>query len=162
MYRIHQIKLKLGEPVGSLPQKILKKLGSDGKDVKEYVAALNAFLENEKIKEYSETVSDEIKTVESKAAEQFYDKFVDIVDEMQVALKNTTFSLYEFSETLKGVFENVKVALVPMYLDSVYVGQSNESFFDGIKIMYVCGAVEGLVPRILEKGFSSMISSYSR
>lgn len=121
--------------------------GLDGKDVKEYVAALNAFLENEKIKEYSETVSDEIKTVESKAAEQFYDKFVDIVDEMQVVLKDTTFSLYEFSETLKGVFENVKVALVPMYLDSVYVGQSNESFFDGIKIMYVCGAVEGLVPR---------------
>ena len=33
MYRIHQIKLKLGEPVGSLPQKILKKLGSDGKDL---------------------------------------------------------------------------------------------------------------------------------
>ncbi|UKI14339.1 MAG: hypothetical protein L6V85_09845 [Clostridiales bacterium] len=66
---------------------------------------------------------------------------------MQVVLKDTTFSLYEFSETLKGVFENVKVALVPMYLDSVYVGQSNESFFDGIKIMYVCGAVEGLVPR---------------
>ena len=33
MYRIHQIKLKLGEPVGSLPQMILKKLGSDGKDL---------------------------------------------------------------------------------------------------------------------------------
>lgn len=70
--------------------------GLDGKDVKEYVVALNAFLENEKIKEYSETVSDEIKTVESKAAEQFYDKFVDIVDEMQVVLKDTTFSLMSF------------------------------------------------------------------
>lgn len=85
--------------------------GLDGKDVKEYVAALNAFLENEKIKEYSETVSDEIKTVESKAAEQFYDKFVDIVDEMQVVLKDTTFSLYEFSETLKECLKTSKSRL---------------------------------------------------
>lgn len=122
-------------------------MGLDGESTEKYASALFKFLENENVQEFSEGVFDAVKTVEGKASTQFYDKFIDIVAEMQVVLKDTSFSLFEFSETLKGVFENVKVALVPMYLDSVYVGRINESFFDGIKIAYVAGAVEGLVPK---------------
>lgn len=119
----------------------------EGKNAAAFVDALDEFLSATGIEEECERIAASADTAEGRAAGQFYEKITAVTDEMRrIFPADATFSAKEFHDVLKGVFENVKIALVPMYLDCVFVGAADESFYDDVRTMFVAGALEGVVP----------------
>lgn len=113
----------------------------------DFAAALEKFSAINDLYDKCESISENGQNAETRAAAQSYDKFMAVIDEMKVTLSNEPMSLNDFIILAEGVFGNIKIALVPLYLDSVYVGEPDESRYDDIKNLFVVGALDGKLPR---------------
>jgi ATP-dependent nuclease, subunit B len=78
---------------------------------------------------------------------QLPEKLKEILYEIRLtgSADNTDFS--SFVAMISGVLDNVKIALVPVHVDSVFVGEEKESRFDDVKAMFVLGAADGKLPK---------------
>ena len=86
-----------------------------------------------------------------KCAQQVNKKLDMILDEISIIMHNTTKSLSGFLDMLKTMIENVPIASVPVYRDSVYVGDTRSRFVGTGKI-YVIGAAQGAFPGVEKNG----------
>ncbi len=110
-------------------------------------AALENFAAVNGLREKSEAIAENGQGAEARATAQIYDKFTAVLDEMKITLTNDEMTLNDFIALTEGVFGNIKIALVPLYLDSVYVGEPEESRYDDVKNLFIAGAIEGKLPR---------------
>lgn len=92
---------------------------------------------------YAETLS-AISLYYKKCSEQVEDKIFKILAEIENVLDKFD-SLKEFQNILKSMFASGSIALVPTFLDSVFVG-STESRFSGHGNLFVLGAGSGNFP----------------
>lgn len=115
--------------------------------VPQYVKLLRKFAEDNSLRDKCEKISTEGDSAETRAAAQIYDKFNAVLDEMEITENSRLVTLTEFADIVEGVFDNVKIALVPLYYDSVYVGEPEESRYDDVKIMFIAGAIDEKLPR---------------
>lgn len=74
------------------------------------------------------------------------EKFLGVVSEISEQCGETEMTVGEFNDTLSSVIENMTVSVLPQYMDAVFVGNTSESRFGGVKAMFVIGASDGFFP----------------
>ena len=81
--------------------------------------------------------------------EQIYadrEKFIAVVNEIKELCGSREINISEFISMLDSVLENMTVSVLPQYIDSVFVGNTSESRFSDIKVLFVVGANDGYFP----------------
>ena len=78
-----------------------------------------------------------------KCAEQVDDKLLAIFAEIETVLESGT--IEKFDTVLRSMLKTLKIALVPTFLDSVFVGDMSSKFV-GEGDLYVIGATSGSLP----------------
>lgn len=79
-----------------------------------------------------------------KCAEQVDKKIDDVLQEISEVLDGDT-DIAEFEEILKSMLKTLKIALVPTFLDCIFVGDGESRFMGGGDI-YILGAVSDKLP----------------
>lgn len=85
-------------------------------------------------------------------------KFLGVVREIADLMGDRETTLEEFADTLWSVTENMTVSVLPQFLDTVFVGNTTESRFSDIKVMFVAGASDGFFPKVA--GDKLILGSY--
>ncbi|NLZ25563.1 MAG: hypothetical protein GX891_03785 [Clostridiales bacterium] len=80
------------------------------------------------------------------AASQIDGKIDELLDELCLVLGETELDLKELSEIFTAAVNKTDIALIPLYLDCVFVGSVYDSIFETPKILIVMGAEEGKLP----------------
>ncbi len=71
--------------------------------------------------------------------DQELDEFCHLVGDQQVSLE-------DFYSMIKGGIESVEISLIPNVMDAVFVGTNSDSRFFDKKIIFIAGAVDGVMP----------------
>lgn len=135
---------------------ILKIVGHDGMsfpskaNVATYLKIIFKMLEKNEIKQrvssYSESLILSGDETAASIAVQAYDKLFAILEQYNAMLGTSVMPVDEFVNILSASAQAVEISAVPMYLDSVFVGETSQSRFENIKAMYIVGASEGAFP----------------
>lgn len=80
------------------------------------------------------------------ASLQSAERLPDLLDEINYILGESQMSLREYYALLTEGVKSMEFALLPRFLDSVFVGNTSESRFIGLKAMFIVGANEGYFP----------------
>ena len=81
-----------------------------------------------------------------KTYEKINEKIEDIFNVFEEETKNEKLAFSEFVVLLNNVFESVKLSVVPLGVDQVFVGDVSKSFFENGKIFFLCGANQDRMP----------------
>lgn len=81
-----------------------------------------------------------------KIYEKINEKIEDIFNVFEEETKNEKLAFSEFVVLLNNVFESVKLSVVPLGVDQVFVGDVSKSFFENGKIFFLCGANQDKMP----------------
>ncbi len=68
------------------------------------------------------------------------------LDEFCSLIGDEVFSLEDFYSLLKGGIESVEISLIPNVIDAVFVGTTSDSRFFDKRIIFIAGAVDGVMP----------------
>lgn len=80
--------------------------------------------------------------------EQVCEVVLRLLDEMVEIMGDLPVSLAEFTGILESMLTEAKISLVPFYQDCVYVGDTKESRYSGVKALFLVGANDGVVPSV--------------
>ncbi|HKL94166.1 MAG TPA: PD-(D/E)XK nuclease family protein [Clostridia bacterium] len=86
-----------------------------------------------------------------KLLEQVDKKLNSVFDEVCEIFGGISFSISDFYNMFKTALSTLKIALLPLYIDSVFVGNLSDSRYNDVEILFVAGAVEGKMP-VLSSG----------
>ena len=75
------------------------------------------------------------------------EKFTEILDEQKKIFSSSVDTFKNFYEILKTAVSSAKLSFIPLKLDSVFIGEPNESRYTGVKYLFVTGATEGSFPQ---------------
>ena len=81
--------------------------------------------------------------------EQIYadkEKYIAVINEIKELCGEREVSISEFISMVDAVLENMTFSILPQYIDSVFVGNTSESRFSDIKVLFVVGANDGYFP----------------
>ncbi len=95
---------------------------------------------NLKENEYSQGDTTEEKVYADK------EKFLGVIGEIAAQCGESELTAGEFNDMVSSVIENMTVSVLPQYMDAVFVGNTSESRFGGVKAMFVVGASDGFFP----------------
>lgn len=84
---------------------------------------------------------------------ELFDKFVDLLGEEKISLK-------EYKEILDAGFEEIKVGVIPLGMDQVIVGDIERTRLGDIKTLFVLNANDGCIPKHSNK--NSLLSQNDR
>lgn len=93
-----------------------------------------------------------------KASRQSEEKVIELLNEITEVMGNEDMELDEYYSLFAEGVNSLEVALIPQYLDCVFVGNASESRFTDTKYMFAVGASEGYFPL---KSSEQTILSYS-
>ncbi len=118
-----------------------------------YVRAVYDFMESENLYEKVSALARECENA-SKMEElnKSYGQVIELLDRIYALLGEEELTLKEFSEILDAGFQEIKVGIIPPTSDCVLVGDFERSRFDNIKVLFVLGVNEGLIPKISGRG----------
>ena len=83
---------------------------------------------------------------QAKLFEQYYSKFINILDSLEEVLGNEVCDLRAFDLTLMSGISSTKISTTPLSVDAIFVGDTSVSFFEDRKVGFVLCAVEGSFP----------------
>lgn len=116
----------------------------------EYYAELSAFLEKTGFDARNESYTQKLKEsgdeVAYNCAVQTTEKLKDIFSRSVRLLGDCRLSVNSYINIISSAVASTEISLVPLYIDCVFVGESRESRYDGVKVMYVLGASQGTLP----------------
>lgn len=98
----------------------------------------------------------------SKAKEyaQIYRIVMDLLDKLVSLLGDEEMTLDEYTKILDAGFEAARVGVIPSGYDRVMVGDMERSRLDGIKVLFMVGMNDGIVPKHDVRG--GIISQFER
>ena len=135
-------------------------LNSD-KTAASYVQAIYNFMEQENTYEVMEKLADSID--EPGKAEEYrrtYSQIIGLLDRIYAMFGDEKLSLEEFSEILDAGFEEIKVGIIPPTVDCVTIGDMERTRLENIKVLFVLGVNEGLIPKTAST--HGVLSDYER
>ena len=99
-------------------------------------------------------------TAKLSAVSSFYDKCAEQVDkkidavfqEISEVFASLSFSTSDFFNMFKAMLSTLKIALLPLYIDSVFIGDTSDSRYSDVDTLFVAGAVEGKLPALSDGG----------
>lgn len=126
------------------------------KTVKEFVTALYELgiqlRIEQKLKAASESFAREGMPLVAKEYEQIYRIVMEIYDQVVLLLGSEIISLKEFGEVLETGLMEVKVGLIPPGLDEVVIGDTERTRLKDIKVLFLIGVNEGILPKTIGSG----------
>lgn len=144
---IIQEESKIPEKVRKLLLKVLSPLTVKGdRNISDFAQAARNMLAaaDEAWRSHVEKLT-ELSEYYRKCAEQVDKKLDDVLQEIETVLDLTTDIAY-FENVFKSMLKTLKIALVPTYLDCVFVGDYDSRFM-GAGDIYVLGATNDKLPR---------------
>jgi|GEM_PF-797256 len=126
--------------------KTLEPIVSGTRKLKDFVNGCRTFLDGAKSSgdDHVKKIT-EISTYYEKASEQVDKKLSGVLDEIDEVLGEKEKSFEDFVQTVEAMIESLKIALVPTYLDCVFVGTSGSRFM-GLGDVYILGATSTDLP----------------
>lgn len=119
--------------------------------VKEMVLALCEFMERmeyqEKLIEYEKNFEQVGDRVDAKTYHQIYGNICEILDKMAIILGDEKMKLEEFIAILDAGLAETKVGVIPLGLDQVMVGDLERTRFPELKVLFVLGMNDGVIPK---------------
>ena len=85
--------------------------------------------------------------------------------EMEEIMGDVKTSVKQFTGLLESMLTESKISLIPFYQDCVYVGDTKDSRYSGVKALFLIGALDGEIPTVgRESGILSEaeLTSYRR
>ena len=149
--RINQIRLKA---IGSVLE-LRDRLCPVDKSTKtlsagEFTQAIFNFLDDLKVKETIGVWIEEANKNEDSAAanehQQFYNKLVDIFDELAEVFTGRTMTAEDFFAIINSAFSQLTLAFIPPTLDQVLVGSIERSRHPDLKAVFLIGATQRRFP----------------
>ena len=117
----------------------------------EYIHALYEFMaENkmaEKLKQKEIWLEEQGNIRQAKAYSQVYEKFISVLDKTMVLLGEEEVQRDHFMEILLTGIADIHLGIIPSTLDQVIIGDIERTRLREIKVMFVTGTNEGLIPK---------------
>jgi len=163
--RINEIRLKAVGPLLELRERLcpvdnpVKKMSAD-----EFVRAIYDFLNTLGVRqtvrkwiEEAEKSNDKQTAVEHR---QFYDKLIDIYDELVDVFAGQKMSCQDYQAILDSAFSQLMLAFIPPTLDQILVGSIERSRHPDLKAVFLIGATQRQFP--VPVGSDSILSDDDR
>ena len=112
--------------------------------VYEFIEKLNVF---EKLKAYEEKFSEEGKLSLSKEYKQTYGLIIELLDKIVELMGDTKINVRDYGNLLDAGFEEIKVGVIPLNIDNVVVGDIERTRLGDIKVLFVLGVNDGIIPK---------------
>ena len=149
-----ELKKKLGETIGSketLTPEQFTKIIFDFLEAAEVRKQLSAWVE-QAIRKGDYAAADEHR--------QFYDRLIDIFDEMVAAFEGVPLNCEDYLAILRSAFSQITLAFIPPNLDQVLVGSIERSRHPDLKAVFLIGTTERQFPSPVV--FDSILSEEDR
>lgn len=126
--------------------------------VREWIRLLYQLLEDYDVPQQLSVLCEETYRMgylaEAQVHQQIWDHVIQILDQMDNLLADQPLSAEEFSTILRTAFDNLDLGLLPNSLDQVFVGALAHSRSRNLKVVFVLGLNEGILPaRTEQNGF---------
>lgn len=92
--------------------------------------------------------------------EQVYPKVLELFDQIVTLMGEEKLDMRVLSDILDSGFEELKVGFIPATVDRLVVGDLMRTRLEHIRVLFVIGANDGLLPKRSEKG--GILSDYDR
>ena len=83
---------------------------------------------------------------------QFYDKFVDVFDELVEVFGNDSLAVMDYFSIVNSAFSQLKLAFIPPTIDQVLVGSIERSRHPDLKAVFLAGATQKQFPSAVRRG----------
>lgn len=120
--------------------------------VQDYVQAVMDYLDQIQMQEflnrkvlYFEEAED---YVQAKAYSQIYDKLMDILDKLSRILGTARMKIDEFHALLDTGLNDIALGVIPPSLDQLVIGDIERTRLNHIKVLYVMGINDGIIPKV--------------
>lgn len=123
------------------------KTGSDF--IKLIIEVLNTFKIFEKNKKIIEKFKSDNLLKEEKLYLQIPEKILQTLNSFEKVLGFEKLKFTEFLELFEDGLKKVEISTVPISVNSIFIGDATNSFFEEVDYLFVIGANEGVMPRTL-------------
>ncbi len=132
--------------------------------VRQMSIALYNFVEkiniNKTIEKYIKKFEEEKELSLCKEYQQTYRNIIELFDKIVELLGDEKISLKEYRQILDDGFREIKVGIIPLSVDSVVVGDVERTRLADVKVLFVVGANDGIIPK--HSGKSGLLSQSDR
>ena len=163
--RINQIRLKVSEPLLELRNKLRVGDGpANSIDAGQFTQIIFDFLDGlgvrEKIGKWIEEAAGTGNYTIADEHRQFYDKFLNVFDELVAAFADCKLSCGDFAAIINSAFSQLTLAFIPPSLDQVLVGSIERSRHPDLKAVFLLGATQSQFP--VPVSFDSILTDDDR
>lgn len=131
-------------------QRIRPSSQADRLTVREVTEALYTFLEKldvpATLTKWSQKDQEDGKLSEAKLHEQIWEAVIQVMDEMVAGLGDEGLELEDYALILSSGIEAIELGLIPPGLDQVLVGSLDRSRNPEVRVLFLIGANEGVLP----------------
>jgi len=131
-------------------QRVRPSIKSDGLTVREVTETLYAFLERldvpATLKKWSQRAQENGELSEGKLHEQIWEAVIQVLDEIVAGLGEECLELEDYALILASGIDAIELGLIPPGLDQVLVGSLDRSRNPEVRVLFLIGANEGVLP----------------
>jgi ATP-dependent helicase/nuclease subunit B len=142
---LNELKLMISAPILRLSRR-LKKADSGRK----LCEAVYLFLEEldvpAKLENWKFSAEENGNLIKAREHEQVWNAVIDLLDQFVEILGDEPIDLKSFAAILEAGFESLHFSLIPPALDQVLIGDLEKSRLNGVKVVFVLGVNEGVLP----------------
>lgn len=124
--------------------------------VREYTRILRDFLEQLEMQEQLEAATESFEAegnlLQAKAYQQIYGKVLDIWEKMDTILGMEEMKPEEFRAVLETGLEDITLGVIPPSLDQITIGDIERTRLNHVKVLFVLGVNDGIIPRLAGGG----------
>jgi len=140
-----------------LTQGVLPKNQAETSNVRTVTETLYAFLESldvpATLSKWSQKAQEEGALSEARLHEQIWDSVIQVLDEIVAGLGEENLELEDYALILSSGIEGIELGLIPPGLDQVLVGSLDRSRNPEVRVLFLIGANEGILPaRVVSDG----------
>ncbi len=134
------------------------------KTVKDYCCAVYNFLENinlyQGLKAELLSMAMNRATADAQRFGQIWNLILDVLDQLNTALGTQEITSEEFTQYLRAAMTKCMIRTVPSGVDRVFIGSVEKNSTNGMKIIFMAGAVSGTFPS--DNGAEGFLSNSDR
>ncbi len=134
-----------------LLEPVVSVLSKPSAKTKDYLMALYNFMSTnqmaQKLQKQSLLFESEGKLREAKSYAQVYDKFISVLDKTMDILGEEEITRETLRDILAAGMSDIRLGAIPSTIDQVVIGDMERTRFHHVKVLFVAGANEGLLPK---------------
>ncbi len=122
--------------------------------VKGYVTAIYQFLENLQVYEQMNGMAEELEAagrteqlVRAAEMRKMYGTIMELLDRFYALMGDEEMPLREFADILDAGLGEIKIGVIPPSVDCVTIGDLKRTRLERVKVLYVIGVNEGIIPK---------------